>query len=213
MLQLIYCSRETVPFDQSMLDALLAKARSRNAQKDITGLLLYDSGDFLQILEGPSEAVLDLYHLIERDNRHKDARIVHQQEIRDREFGDWGMAFARADSERGCIEGFSEYHSEMVEFCPDASRAMKMIYMFQEGVLRNAGHERREEGGLTVKIQQGVSQGRSVSLGNRSAYLLELARVIALSMPDVNVEFSDSNDHAYHFNVRRGLKRGEVELF
>lgn len=213
MIQLIYSSRETVAFDQSMLDALLAKARRNNAQLDITGLLLYDAGDFLQILEGPGDAVADLYALIERDERHRDARIVHQQAIADREFGDWGMAFARADSLNSSIDGFNEYHSEMVEFYPDASRAMKMIYMFQEGVLRHSAQQADGEPRVKVQIQEGRSQGRAVSIASRSAYLLEFARVIAMSLPDVDVAFSDAKQHEIRFNVRNNLERGGVELF
>jgi hypothetical protein len=60
----------------------------------ITGLLMHKKGYFLQWLEGPQQAVMDLYLKIEKDERHKDPIILHQGHHEKRVFPDWSMAFS-----------------------------------------------------------------------------------------------------------------------
>ena len=73
VLQLGYASAATVEFSDDDLRELLAKSRSNNMAAGITGMLLYHEGSFLQVLEGPSEAVEHLYARIRRDKRHGNA--------------------------------------------------------------------------------------------------------------------------------------------
>jgi uncharacterized Fe-S cluster-containing MiaB family protein len=61
MLQVIYASAATKPFDRENLVELLKIARSKNMAADISGMLLYHSGSFLQVLEGPEQNVEELY--------------------------------------------------------------------------------------------------------------------------------------------------------
>ena len=57
MFQLIYASAAVKPFTPQELTVLLAKARKKNSSMDISGMLLYHAGSFLQVLEGPDDAV------------------------------------------------------------------------------------------------------------------------------------------------------------
>jgi len=75
------------------LQELLASSRENNASKDITGLLLYKHGNFMQVIEGPREAVSGLFSSIEKDPRHRRVIEVINEEIQHRDFADWSMAF------------------------------------------------------------------------------------------------------------------------
>ena len=55
MICLIYASSATKAMSQDELKALLAKARTNNQRDNITGMLLYNDGNFLQVLEGEAE--------------------------------------------------------------------------------------------------------------------------------------------------------------
>lgn len=90
---LIYLSRATQPFSDADLLALLTQARHYNASQDISGLLVYGNGQFLQVLEGEEEAVRTLYEHIRRDPRHRDVATFADKDIEARAFPDWGMAF------------------------------------------------------------------------------------------------------------------------
>lgn len=52
MYHLIYTSYAIEPFDEAKLIELLKKARENNRLLDITGMLLYVNGKFMQVLEG-----------------------------------------------------------------------------------------------------------------------------------------------------------------
>ena len=43
------------------LKAILSAARTNNSKKDISGMLVYHAGSFLQVLEGPEDTVTELF--------------------------------------------------------------------------------------------------------------------------------------------------------
>ncbi len=61
MLSLIYVSSSTRAFSDADLVALLEQSQEKNARLDITGMLLYKDGNFMQVLEGPDDAVRQLF--------------------------------------------------------------------------------------------------------------------------------------------------------
>lgn len=211
MLQVIYTSKAVQGFSQLQLEALLDKARRVNQTRDITGMLLYDEGDFLQILEGPAEAVMDLFTRIERDPGHSNVRLVSQENVTAREFGDWGMAFARTRRSGSGLPGHSDYDGQLVDFAPTSSKAIKLMFLFQEGILRPISEP--GDGRVNVTFGKGAAGSRAVTTNSTETYLLELARAVALSMPDVGVSAELSREQVVRFNVRRKLNIGEVELF
>ena len=60
IIQTIYASAATHEMNHDELETILAKARSFNITHDITGMLIYHAGSFIQILEGPEEEVESL---------------------------------------------------------------------------------------------------------------------------------------------------------
>lgn len=70
---------------------LLRTCQENNRNQEITGILLYNEGTFVQVLEGPSEAVDGLLQTIERDPRHKGILELLRGELTERQFGDWSM--------------------------------------------------------------------------------------------------------------------------
>lgn len=78
------------------LESILAGARKTNHELDVTGVLLYSHGEFVQLLEGPREAVRHIYYdIIYHDPRHRMAAVVWEQAIAQRGFAGWSMGFAR----------------------------------------------------------------------------------------------------------------------
>ena len=88
-----YASNATPEFNRDELALLLASSRLRNAADDITGLLLYRGGNFIQALEGPEAAVRATVARIERDPRHAGIIPLFEGPIEQRVFGEWQMAF------------------------------------------------------------------------------------------------------------------------
>jgi hypothetical protein len=79
------------------LQTLLEQSRSHNRANDITGLLLYRAGTFLQFIEGDEAVVEDLYTVIEADERHHDVTVVRRRTQPVRQFPSWSMAYGDVD--------------------------------------------------------------------------------------------------------------------
>lgn len=94
--RIIYCSRNTILHgsSQAELAQILAVSRRNNARVGVTGALLYNAGVFAQALEGPFEAVQDVFERIQADERHGDVVVLEAERAGQRVFGGWDMAHA-----------------------------------------------------------------------------------------------------------------------
>ncbi|GLY13616.1 hypothetical protein Kisp01_06320 [Kineosporia sp. NBRC 101677] len=105
MYELIYASRAVVDLSENELEVFLGRSRERNAAADITGCLLHvhdrpgDAAYFVQLLEGPQEAVEETYRRITQDLLHVDSTVVHQGEREGRGFEGWRMRLATITTE------------------------------------------------------------------------------------------------------------------
>lgn len=97
MLQLVYVSSAV---GRPNIADILTTSRRNNARAGLTGLLYGDDQRFMQVLEGPDDAVEAAYTRIKADPRHCAAVILSRRTIEQREFGPWEMA-ARAPGEEG----------------------------------------------------------------------------------------------------------------
>lgn len=97
LVQLVYESRATDPMRPDDLRALMKTSRANNKRLGITGLLLYKSSRFLQVLEGDSAAVRSLYATIRADERHHDVHTVLTNRTHRRTFAEWSMGLENLD--------------------------------------------------------------------------------------------------------------------
>lgn len=99
--QLIYQSYSQIPFEPREVHELLRKARVRNQRLRVNGLLLFTpDGRFLQVLEGPREAVRDLYYRrIMCDPRHYNCQVLGEGPSETPSFQNEPMAFRSAQAQ------------------------------------------------------------------------------------------------------------------
>ncbi|WP_168796571.1 BLUF domain-containing protein [Arthrobacter echini] len=136
LLSIVYASSAAHPFGDGELGDLLALSRRNNADADLTGVLLYRSGQFLQVIEGPSDVLRERMSIIAADPRHLDVRILFQETIDERHFPDWTMAFEPAsDVSIDEIPGFRTSLSD-IEGDDDAQRSIttlrELIHWFRD---------------------------------------------------------------------------------
>lgn len=93
--QVLYHSQATGPPDETQLQELLAQSCAYNARHQVTGLLLYSAGRFVQVLEGAEADVRHLYARIQRDPRHERVVTVSAGPGPRRHYSDWSMAFGQ----------------------------------------------------------------------------------------------------------------------
>jgi hypothetical protein len=99
MLQRIkYVSQFSSDLSEAEVNRIAEQAARRNAERDVTGVLMTAGGIFFQILEGPPEAVTEIYDRILADERHTDVLLLSSEVgLSGRLFPDWSMAKADLD--------------------------------------------------------------------------------------------------------------------
>lgn len=100
MHHMIYMSQATGLFTTAALVKLLREAQLANSRADITGLLVYHEGRFMQVLEGEKAAVAATYERITHDPRHSSLFKLADKAITGRSFLTWSMAFQEVGSAR-----------------------------------------------------------------------------------------------------------------
>ncbi len=107
---LVYVSLATQEMSDDHLKTLLKKARAKNESLEITGMLLYRDGFFMQALEGDQDDIEDLFDVISEDKRHRDVTLIYKKPIKQRAFPDWEMGFNKiTDESVETIEGYSSF--------------------------------------------------------------------------------------------------------
>ncbi len=117
--QLIYISRPKVEVTKDFVTEILNKALNRNYSLQISGLLVYYHGMFMQLIEGEKKDIDALFKLIGSDPRHGDIRILLEGESPERCMPTWAMGFTMLDEFSDTIEDQSFYIScdDAKEFC------------------------------------------------------------------------------------------------
>lgn len=136
MIQLVYVSSAIHPFSTEELVTLLSKARIRNAAVQVTGMLLYKDGNFIQAIEGEEDAVRQLYARISTDTRHRGAEVVIDEEISQRTFAGWSMGFRNlADAETQALPGFSRFMNHPMQpehLKSDTTGCLELLQFFAQ---------------------------------------------------------------------------------
>ncbi len=98
LVQLVYYSRNMLKDDDKgqlqLLREILATARRKNVEGDVTGYLIFDKAWFIQILEGDRAQVQATYQRIARDPRHTGVTLLDMKAVKARTFRSWSMGGA-----------------------------------------------------------------------------------------------------------------------
>ncbi|HBR96888.1 MAG TPA: phosphonate transporter [Gammaproteobacteria bacterium] len=136
LVQCIYCSASTEEnLSDQALEDILEQSRRNNARADITGILLFDSGAFFQVLEGDSSAIDALYLKIKKDTRHDKVTRLIFEPIDERAFGEWSMGYPKITKEDlKEIPGMNDFFAHGNSFMElEAGRAKTMLSAFKKG--------------------------------------------------------------------------------
>lgn len=134
MFYLIYVSSASHLMSEDELLSLLQEARERNQELNVTGMLLYQDGTFMQILEGDKQTVLDLYDAIKMDDRHKGVITMLTADIQEGNFQDWSMGFCNMDktSEYDSYNDYIKENLTLKSFHKDTQDAYKFMLLFNK---------------------------------------------------------------------------------
>lgn len=141
MKRMIYCSQAVTDFSPDELVALLEFARVKNMGSGVTGMLLYCSHSFLQMLEGDQAALEETYGRIVADDRHANLRLLLTVDVSERLFPDWTMGFEHVNDEELAedLDGFTpeiEYPLFNPDLVTNGAVAQKLLTLYAKNRVR-----------------------------------------------------------------------------
>ncbi len=134
MLSITYLSSATSLMSPDQLVDMLHAIRPRNAERGVTGMLLYSGGNIIQTLEGPDDAVLATYGAITADPRHKGLIEIFRDPVEERSFPDWSMGFSNLRGvDADAVEGFNGFLQNATgDDGPGPENVLTMLRVFRE---------------------------------------------------------------------------------
>ena len=110
LIHIVYVSFAQKELSEKELTGLLREIRGKNAEQGVTGLLLYNDGAFIQVIEGSKEIINRVFKSISNDQRHNNVVKLLEEPIDQRAFPDWTMGFRKiSDEQSASIPGFSDF--------------------------------------------------------------------------------------------------------
>ncbi|CAN5408672.1 hypothetical protein BH09PSE1_BH09PSE1_30190 [soil metagenome] len=104
------------------LATVLGASQANNARRGLTGALAAHADRYVQVVEGPREALDALLTRLAGDPRHRDIRILDRRPIAARVFADWSMASPRFNpATRSALDRL------MAEPAPSADRIVTLL--------------------------------------------------------------------------------------
>ncbi|MDD1783726.1 BLUF domain-containing protein [Enterovibrio sp. ZSDZ35] len=130
--QIVYISSAEHPFTDDELEKMLAAIRMKNEKANVTGMLLYKDGDFIQVIEGEKDVLEPLFKTICEDHRHYGIVELMRKSIVDRQFKDWSMGFHHLKEDDPRLEGFIRFFDDNPEHEIDPGEALNLLLIFRE---------------------------------------------------------------------------------
>jgi Sensors of blue-light using FAD len=139
--RIIYCSQAAYDFTPDELVALLSKSRTNNERAGLSGMLLYCSQSFLQVLEGDDAALHTAYARILADDRHTNLRLLMSDDVPAPLFPDWTMGFEHVDDEDLAdeLDGFTpalDYPLVNPDLISNAGVAQTLLKLYAKNKVR-----------------------------------------------------------------------------
>ena len=137
---LMYSSIADPNLSPQDIEQLVNDARRNNARHELTGLLVFQAGCFLQILEGDRKKLSNLFEQkLMRDPRHSAVNLFYDEALHERRFRFWHLAFS--DLNQQSVRISSPYreclNSErgLYELNRDTAKALALVRQIHRRVL------------------------------------------------------------------------------
>lgn len=100
--RIIYCS-SAKGLDQEDIEAILESSERNNSANSVTGMLLFNAGCFMQLLEGSRDKVTSTFCRIANDPRHSGVELLSCKAVNSRLFGEWNMSYVSLTGDVGSL--------------------------------------------------------------------------------------------------------------
>ena len=99
------CYRSVVSADMQVNDILhiVETAQNRNAARNVTGVLFYEHGRFLQWIEGTDQSLAEVMQAIRNAKGHTSIEIISMEKIAARRYSEWHMQLSCSEADAALL--------------------------------------------------------------------------------------------------------------
>ena len=126
--QLVYYSISNKTITEQAISDILEPSRINNNKKQITGCLLYHNNVFLQLLEGEAKNISKLFNTIKVDERHSNVTLIIEEDVNERMFPDWSMAFHKFGNQNSGLDKFVKSIDFFSKNIPKKTEAIDLFW-------------------------------------------------------------------------------------
>lgn len=129
MYTICYVSKGKDDLTTDDLEELFGYTLQYNTEHNITGILLYRSGSFLQVLEGEKEILIPIFGRIQEDPRHKEIFTILKGPSKKRIFADYASRFSIVKTKED-LDNIEKYLNQIKENIPNLKYVKGMLEPF-----------------------------------------------------------------------------------
>lgn len=129
MYTICYVSKGKDDLTTDDLEQLFGYTLQYNTEHNITGILLYRSGSFLQVLEGEKEILIPIFGRIQEDPRHKEIFTILKGPSKKRIFADYASRFSIVKTKED-LDNIEKYLNQIKENIPNLKYVKGMLEPF-----------------------------------------------------------------------------------
>lgn len=137
MYYLIYISTAEKGVGEGEMHDILTASVKNNERNDLSGLLVYNDGAFIQMLEGKKEEVTSTFDKIKADKRHFEVKVLSQGASDKRYFPNWRMALEvtheKTFRELEAFENLEEAN-DFLDGITDNQSGIRLLKYFYESI-------------------------------------------------------------------------------
>lgn len=139
MICLVYISSANYMINEREIVSIVNAARINNEKAGITGILLYNNGNFMQLIEGKDDVIKKLYDKISADPRHHTIKLLLREQITHRNFDGWQMGYRNLNSLKKIapeiLNPFLEEELNFSIYKNNPYRALHFLEMFKKIII------------------------------------------------------------------------------
>jgi methanogenic corrinoid protein MtbC1 len=197
---LTYRSKAVAPMSELELYRLARAAQIRNRSEGVTGLVIYDKGNFFQWLEGPAESLGRIWSSVRRDPRHTSIEIMGNQRTPVRFFGDWDMRL----STRGAAAGMALSASFDAGSADHEDARQGAAFDISRDVIENLYSNPRAAPALLARLSPTLL-ARPVPVVANAPLAAELSNLVSLVIPRLAQRLLPVRGHGLAHAFAHGL--------
>jgi|SRR3954463_9471322 len=136
MICMVYISSAILGLNDRQIASIVRTSQINNEQLGITGILLYNNGNFMQLIEGEEEKVEGLYEKVRGDRRHTGVTLLLKEAITHKNFDNWVMGYRNIDNlkkiEPELLSPFLDEDLNFSIYKKNPYRALQFLEMFKK---------------------------------------------------------------------------------